>query len=807
MLCARELTGLLINLFPTSAWETLAPEIAKTTKEIMTDLEQQSFVLERLEAVIRNNQRSHQRKIMRKSNALANPNAVSTHRTHTDDLHAADDDNTMPSNYDPKNHSLPDFPQLTGDYIGSLVLNLILKLVREDVATHAQPPLDAVSVTVQCLNFALETYATMPTSSAFRPANNAILSRRLLVIVFRALIGVFSKPAICDAVCVDGMVDICDVVQRMLAAAERLFDGPSADDVTVGEHRVSVCLALALILQRCVQGGIGGIEELATEMTNIDNVDHAAAGPAQRLTDVLTQYNVFIVRLLVHIERVDAGLGFLKCITHLQNSVRTLRIAAIHQNDQLSPSQLQQGQQRRRSSRPSATRKRSHMSSLNAYGPQRQSHSHQHHLHQRTDTLACVLERILLQLAAQATVAAHLRQIYRHFQLNAPCCCNATAAHVLERQLTTARNAGILPFALQYVRNCILRPMYGCGTRLPPALHQQQPQPLRSHIVCESCDIRRIQFVVDGTFVQLYSELAADSSATELPVLLRHLAKVAKYLPFDSACRVLAEVLLPQFRHHKSSATDTAPNVPILSLCLNAFLCYLRDIRLIKAFFNDDNIQHLDDLIVRPPLASLVCCLVRIGVDNASYLGENCGEQQALAERLRRLQVDSVLAVTATLAALFRALGECDVQLARMEFAETGVGRSKHTFMSRLERRELTVTELLQLAVVYWNQLLKSVRRASIANVPSSVPPSGSWAGDSGLGDAVLSALVQNTLSCFLYSRPRFIDVYDRDGCAVNRSAGHDRVPEARFVWVPLDREADELNGMHIEQIFRSQIF
>lgn len=79
----------------------------------------------------------------------------------------------------------------------------------------------------------------------------------------------------------------------------------------------------------------------------------------------------------------------------------------------------------------------------------------------------------------------------------------------------------------------------------------------------------------------------------------------------------------------------------IIISCLNIFLCYLQDITVIKAFFIEENIQHLEDLFVRPQFAYLVSNIFKIGVDNGNFLGETDDERISLCDRLESLQIES----------------------------------------------------------------------------------------------------------------------------------------------------------------------
>lgn len=858
MLCARELTRLLINLFPTGPWQGSDRSSAATT-ECMDDFESMQSALVRLEAVTR--QRTH-RKVWRRTAHNQNSGASRAHNFSTIesaelnygidfDARAAIDTDRWCEFVRPE-----EFNQLTVDHIGSLVLNLINKLVAEDtiasLQTTAATNTGRDSVTLQCLHFAVDTYATMADSLAFTPSNNAILARRLMTIICRALSSVFGGCA----AAVSRDIDVVAILGSVLVAASRLFDldGMQPDKV-VGEHQLAVCMMLALVLKRGAQRTDGHLDARSVQSTMHDrNKQMADVGNPDvilidRLTDVLDQHTAFVVRLLLHVERIDAvdGNDFAKCIGVLQQLIQSMRSASAavqcemqlsshHQSSSMSASNRRRG-------RIQATRKRSQLSALNACGVRQCDaqlylhHNHQHHhrqqLHRGHDdnrsssvdhshsvmtaktSLPCILEHILLSLSERVTSPVHSRLIYRHFQRSGgasasgcQCCCNIRSIAGLQQMLLNARLTSTLSFGLQYLRKQILRPTFGQR----PAHHSTAGGGAAAGtpgdtVTCDACEKRRVAFTMDGVFVGLYRDLAATCSSAELPTLLRHLGKVAKYLPFDTACRIMAEVLLPQFRQHKanvgSNANDGGGDV-IVTLCLNAFLCYLRDIRLIKGFYNDDNIQHLADLMAHPQLASLVCCLVRIGADNASFLGENCGEQAALADRLRRLQSDSVQSVTDALAALFRALNDASIELGEGTLGGGGIGLASmdgacdgddctservariadNVLMARLEARELSVPDLLRLAIVYWNNMLQMLRRTTATSITANCASDTATTPSRLVSDELVAAMVHNTLTCFLYRRPIRTESCPTEFDGVGKLAG-------RFVWVPHDHDDD----------------
>ncbi|XP_016976748.2 lysosomal-trafficking regulator [Drosophila rhopaloa] len=147
-------------------------------------------------------------------------------------------------------------------------------------------------------------------------------------------------------------------------------------------------------------------------------------------------------------------------------------------------------------------------------------------------------------------------------------------------------------------------------------------------------------------------------NTTAMLLFLKHLKHIAYLLSYDLASGILAEVALPIFRQYKDLIesrgsqrrnSKVAPlllpskleNYRALHECLSIFVMYLSDIRLVKAFYNEENIRYMQDLLAIPELQRGVCDLIKVGIDNIAFLGENSQEQITLSRRLIQLQLNS----------------------------------------------------------------------------------------------------------------------------------------------------------------------
>ncbi|XP_073836840.1 lysosomal-trafficking regulator mauve [Musca autumnalis] len=210
---------------------------------------------------------------------------------------------------------------------------------------------------------------------------------------------------------------------------------------------------------------------------------------------------------------------------------------------------------------------------------------------------------------------------------------------------------------------------------------------------CPKCDVKLKSSEFHEGLLQIYKtfygKLAnTEKDLTNLLFFLKHLKHLSHLLTNDIASGILAEIVLPIFRNYKmklfskkdgsahspqhtlkfwhrasSASNKSQKNIKgpaelhliinhkdtglreeynkLLNECLNVFAMYLRDIRLIKAFYNEENIRHLEDLLEEPFLIRGVCDLIKIGIDNITFLADTNQEQSILSRRLITLQFNS----------------------------------------------------------------------------------------------------------------------------------------------------------------------
>lgn len=688
MLCARELAGLLVNIFPTSSWDE--DEGRVEVSESMDGIHALDLALSRLEASVKQRfKRKHQ------ATSPGHREIIMIAKEHT----TSSDWNIMDKIDMESCADSESMARFSCEQIGSLVLSLVSKLELEDSSITIGP--DAGCVTMQCLAFALDMYTLLPSNTAFSSHNQHIFHQRLLAIICGCISTTFVKHQ------TQRPIDLTVLLKRLIETASKIFV-PKIENSSfqLKDHMEGFCLFVTLCLQKCVE--------------QTDNSFF------EKLNEIIESQFKFLVELFSSITDVRFLPLLLKVIQHLRSKTEIDSLKKRH----------------------SSSRKRSQMLV--------RQYAFKHH-YQHANRLGCTLERIVLRLAEHIAHPTQLCLIFRHFHQTIQCCCNNDLTHVSEL-LRSSRQAGTIKQYFQFVRHNILRTTFASSSS------------------CDVCDSRRIDFTSGPIFYQMYIHITSTSDA---PGMLKHVAKIAKLLPFGMSCRMMIELLLPTFRSEKQRLTDgNTASHEIVSLCLNAFLCYLRDIRLIKGFFNDENIQHLSELMVVPEFASLVCCLLKIGLDNETFLGENCGEQLVLSEKLRQIQSRSLRMVSEALNHMFLAIQNEERGRIQLRFLKSDEFDDSNDIIAKMKVRRLTAYNLLQLAVIYWNMMLQMLRRNTDRKLPKTDLPNKL----SSQEQESLYYLVQNSLSCFLYM-PNEVD-----GEEIT-------IESTRFIWVSLDDLVDDTSS------------
>ncbi|KAH8278307.1 hypothetical protein KR044_010890, partial [Drosophila immigrans] len=270
-------------------------------------------------------------------------------------------------------------------------------------------------------------------------------------------------------------------------------------------------------------------------------------------------------------------------------------------------------------------------------------HKRQRHrqLHCTTRSLSCYFQGKLYQLLPSLALELQEHSV-RSLLRTGSCCCHYNAANYAScLRLASQLSGSYQKCAYKFLHYNVLHTIFV----------QRAPQ----H--CSFCEEKLKSPAFHSQLLSIYRDnYRALLNSSSMLLFLKHLKHIAYLLSYDLAAGILAEVVLPIFRQYKQlseSNNKTSSKLPRLQLpgrldnyrvlheCLSIFVMYLSDIRLVKAFYNEENIGYMQDLLSVPELQRGVCDLIKVGIDNIAFLGDNNHEQVALSRRLIQLQLNS----------------------------------------------------------------------------------------------------------------------------------------------------------------------
>lgn len=528
------------------------------------------------------------------------------------------------------------------DYIGSTILNILQKLITNE----SNESLVQTSATIKSLWFSIGQYQNIEQNQPFQSVNHEKIKRKLITITFMCLNKIFPSGKKLDE-----LFNVEKLLVRLMKAISidytnaaqqlRTLNGLMATDaqrnLTIKIDNLNALVySLFLIIQNMLinRNGEGNLFEILFEVM-------------QQNISTLTK----CVCLLTKVDRKQKNAHLEKMLHLLLKLIYILsNIAA--QQDKSSQEKLK------------LKRKISILAP-----PMASAH------HKSYKLFKCMLESIVMYMAQEAT-ADKMRIIFTFFRKYTICCCNIDLV-LVHRILKNSLDNKMHKICLNFIKQNIFRTVF------------------MDDISCFNCDSINFIFEFKENFVSLYKAwFQYLNEPIEVIIFFKHIAKLSKYLHVDIQSHILVDIVLPVFRRektkivermngangtitvnnemrtcanndndHLSEGSDDDDNDvddhnvisdsldsetvvdasdftdKLIICCLNIFLCYLKDVTVIKAFFIDENIQHLDELFVIPQFAYLVSNLLKIGIDNSQFLGETIEERLILCQRLESLQI------------------------------------------------------------------------------------------------------------------------------------------------------------------------
>lgn len=551
----------------------------------------------------------------------------------------------------------------SSDSVCCTILNILQKLV----VNESEAAIVKTSTTIKSLWFAVNQYHYIEVNRPFQKLNHLLIKRKLLIIICSCLNKIIPCGKRLDEL-LDPRELLCRLIDAIEIDCERQFS--EADPLEEAEYRIMVenLNALVYALMLFTQNSL---VSRATE---------------KHLLEVI--YEVFHKH----------GNVLKRCLMSLLQSKFSEQIAYSERNLQIifkMISNLQNTGSQHQVTHAERTKPRRKFATQIIIS----NDNHQTH-----KFLKCSLESIVLSVA-QVSRAEKLGQIFGFFQKHKICSCNIDL-DIIHNVMENALSKRMHKMCLNFIKVNVLRTIFNDEAR------------------CSNKDVSLVKLQFKEKFVAVYKRwFHRLGEPSEMIVFLKHIAKIAKYMHVDVQSHLLVDIVLPVFRKEKAIVMERAdepatvgsesPADKLLICSLLIFVCYLKDVTVIKAFFIDENIQHLEDLFVMPQFAYLVSNILKIGVDNAQFLGENKDEQDLLNDRLQMVQLNLFKNVVDALVILFDDVAAANDFKLRLQDSDNGADADANIILEKFKQNRLTIHDIIHISVVYWSNILQIVRSAN----------------------------------------------------------------------------------------------
>lgn len=539
-----------------------------------------------------------------------------------------------PDSYQTAEYNIYEQRTQSCDYIGSIILNILQKLITNE----SNESLVQTSATIKSLWFSIGQYHNIEQNRPFQLINHEKIKRKLITITFLCLNKIFPSGKKLEE-----LFNVRKLLQRLMDAI--------AIDYSMAEHQ--------LHLQHQQNNNVDDIaaidaNHLAIKLENLNALIYSLflilqnmlinrngeGNLFETLFNVINENLTTVTNCLCLLTKVDRQQKSSNG-THVGKILHIL-LKLIYILSNVEAQQVKSSQEKLKIKRK-----------LSVLAPPMVSAHHKSY-----KLFKCMLESIVLHMAQEAT-PDKMRMIFTFFRKYTICCCNIHLG-CIHRMLKNSLDNKMHKICLNFIKQNVLRTVF------------------MDDISCLNCDSTNFIFEFKENFVTLYKTwFQYLNEPIEVIIFFKHIAKLSKYLHVDIQSHILVDIVLPVFRKEKQKNSDrigddsnvnekqfrTKRDVlvndgndsdssdsdiveddydftdKLIICCLNIFLCYLKDVTVIKAFFIDENIQHLADLFVKPKFAYLVSNLLKIGIDNSQFLGETMEERQILCQRLETMQI------------------------------------------------------------------------------------------------------------------------------------------------------------------------
>lgn len=586
------------------------------------------------------------------------------------------------------------------DYIASLIINILQKLIINENSES----LIQSSATVKSVWFAITQYHYVEENHPFHGINHEKIKRKLVTTTYMCLNKMFTSGKK-----IDELFDVKKLLIKLMNAVAIEYANTELQlrvyNETDHHNDLNIKLENLNVLSYSVF--------LIVQYLLINRSDEANL--FESIFDVLQANKIVIgncLSLLIKIDRKQRNEYVSKILNILFKLIYFLSNAE-KQQEKLS----QKNGKTKRHNVPSIS-----ATSIKSY-----------------KLLKCTLESFIMSVAQKAK-PDRLRTIFGFFRKHFICYCNINFS-VIQNVLKNSLKNGMHKICLNFIKHNILKIV------------------LFDNVQCLYYDTTDFVYTFKENFVVLYkSWFSYLTDEKEILVFLKHIAKISKYIHVDIQLHILGDIVLKTFRSEKQHlierTTDTTNKClltefhescdfaeKIIISCLNIFLCYLKDVTVIKAFFIEENIQDLADLLVIPQFAYLASNLLKIGVDCSQFLGETGEECQLLCHRIEAIQLQLFADVMDILVSLFNDMSTTHTMRITQKIAATEIGKrvnsdfhlnftneaslpvdqnernqvKNNDILAKLQSQQLSISDVLHLSVIYWNLILQIIQSSNDA--------------------------------------------------------------------------------------------
>lgn len=347
----------------------------------------------------------------------------------------------------------------------------------------------------------------------------------------------------------------------------------------------------------------------------------------------------------------------------------------------------------------------------------------------------CMWERIIIRMLSSVN-ADHQKILLKTLQQNNQiCCCNLTPETLSVIEHIYYDNRILQQLCLNFIHILVIKPIFTAND-------------------CSNCEIKKSSSDFEDNLIRLYEDFRNSASANNqlnLSILLKHFIKISKILSYNVSYKILADIILPIFRQEKLRQQTQGGSRDIIILCLIIFSNYLKDMRIIKSFYNVENIEHLKDLSQLPETVKYVCCLIKLGIQNLNFIGENSLEQEDLSGKLIELLINNIMYCTENVNRYFHEVMSAN-KFINLKISQGEISSSSSNITSghfgKLKKQ--SIRNIFTIYQVYWNTILQLLRLNSQKFRSSFIQLfCNQYSGD----ENILFILVYNLLSCILYTK------------------------------------------------------